>query len=164
MKYLVLSRPHDINNKDRLQYIQVKTENLINSLSHTVTYKHAKSTSIAISSCVFAVCFLILGLVFTFAVNAAYSLPIYIISYALAFVCVLGIILPLAIFRKREERVAQEKIKEHLKKIENLMAQVKKIFADDENQKITLKGEENFINADNNYDDVYDVEAEGGKR
>ena len=48
MKYVLFSRPHKFPNKDRLQYIQVRMENILNGASEHAIKRHKKSTALAV--------------------------------------------------------------------------------------------------------------------
>ena len=69
MKYVRLRRPHKIENKDRLQYLQVRMESFINSVSRVNSHRHIKSHAfIAISFIIFSG-LVALGLWLAFAFN-----------------------------------------------------------------------------------------------
>ncbi len=62
MKYVRLRRPHKIENKDRLQYLQVRMEEAINSLVRISKRVHAKSNFLIAFFSLCAAALLIVGL------------------------------------------------------------------------------------------------------
>ena len=62
MKYVLFSRPHNTPNKDRLQYIQVRMESLLNKSSEHSINRHRKSTALAVLFGIFGLLFLAGGL------------------------------------------------------------------------------------------------------
>lgn len=112
MKYVLFSRPHAIANKDRLQYIQVRMENVLNRASERSIKKHRKSTALA-------VLFGILGLVFTAAgLCLALILQAFIaqicgwICVGLGAVFLLGLIYPLTKVRRDENKRLKIKLEQ----------------------------------------------------
>jgi hypothetical protein len=135
MKYLLLSRPHNIPNKDRLHYLQVKMETKLNYLSRSNAYRHMCSTIVAIVLTLIGLCLLAGGLFFIFGVEAGYSLPLGIALCTAGLLCLVAQIYPLTVMRTKETAKANEKINNSLKQIEAYVKEAGELYtpnADDE--------------------------------
>jgi Flp pilus assembly protein TadB len=127
MKYLLLSRPHKIENKDRLQYLQVKMETCINSLSHTNANQHRKSLTLSILLGIAALGYLAVSLLFFFA----FSGTLYtVLAIVFGVCCVLNLLLqiyPFVVMRKREKKSADEKIESYLMLIDKYLQEARSL-------------------------------------
>lgn len=102
MKYVLFSRPHDTPNKDRLQYVQVRMENILNSISERSIKRHAKSTALAVLLGIFGLLFVAAGLSIALILSAlAYKIYGY-ICVGIGAIMLLGLIYPLTKLRKKE--------------------------------------------------------------
>ncbi len=123
MKYVRLRRPHKIENKDRLQYLQVRMESAINSLSRINSRKHMKSHAfIAVATIIF------LGLVaLGLWLTLAFDQPVWRIfgwwvSGASAALMACAVIL-FVFMRKRENTAAADKMSKSLSLIQSLICE-----------------------------------------
>ena len=127
-----LKRPHKIENKDRLQLLQVKMEYVVNRFALTRKNKHAKSVIFALTLGVFALGFVILGIMLL--INEL-LLPL---SVSL---CVLGVALPLFIVPLVKETVKKEqqsfaaKFKEMTSEISEIISRAKKLYGEENGTK-----------------------------
>lgn len=125
---LVLARPHKMENKDRLQYLQVRMESQINSLSRTDLRRHAASDSLGITFIVFALLllasgiFLILGRVFAFSL--LFGIVFCVLGAGLLAACVY----PFYIKRKKENIIAEEKITKGNALLEKFVAEAQRLL------------------------------------
>jgi hypothetical protein len=132
MKYLVLSRPHNIPNKDRLQYLQVKMETKLNSISHTTAYKHSGSMAFGAILIILALCFFATGLAFIFGLKASFALGLGIAFLVSGFLCAVGVIYPYTAMRAKENERADEKINVALRLIENYVTEARALYSFEE--------------------------------
>ena len=104
MKYVLFSRPRSTPNKDRLQYIQVRMESILNRASERSIKRHRKSTALAV----------LLGLSGLLLVAAGLCLALILPQFAfklcgwicagLGAILTLGLIYPLTKVRKEENK------------------------------------------------------------
>lgn len=121
MKYVRLRRPHRIENKDRLQYLQVRMERAINSLVSIVNRAHVRSSALFFFSMLFSVC--LAGTAVWLVIEYASSWPA-----VLGWVC-LGLAVAAAaaggvrliVLRGREKKSATEKIMDKLRLARDLI-------------------------------------------
>jgi Na+/H+ antiporter NhaC len=121
MKYLLLSRPHKIENKDRLQYLQVKMETSINNISRTSAHRHFKSIAVIALLTVLALAALGVGLFFFIGMQGSVSLSFGIIFCALCLIFLVALIYPLVTMRKRENKRAETQINNSLALVEKYL-------------------------------------------
>ncbi len=123
MKYLSFVRPHKINNKDRLQYLQVRMESAINSMSMHYSRKHKKSVLYGSVLAVFAAVLIAAGLLLLFGADGKSSDIFGFICLGAAPVSVAVFIVPLCLLRKKENLLAEERFKKSLELIDSLIAE-----------------------------------------
>jgi hypothetical protein len=128
MKYLLLSRPHNIPNKDRLQYLQVKMETKLNYLSCSNAYRHKGSFLLGLFLTVLGLCLLACGLFCIFGTDTSFSLPLGITLLSLGLISLAAQVYPYTIMRKKEGERATEKINTALKQIEEYVAEAEKLY------------------------------------
>jgi hypothetical protein len=128
MKYLLMSRPHNIQNKDRLHYLQVRMENKLNYLSRSNAYRHRVSTLVAIILTVLGVCLLALGLYFFFGFDGVLFLPFGIAFSVLGLLFIVAQVYPFTVMRKKESTLAEAKISNALKDIEAFVKEAEELY------------------------------------
>ena len=121
MKYVLFSRPHKFPNKDRLQYIQVRMEHILNGASEHAFRRHKKSTALAV----------ILGLTGLLLIAAGLSLALIFSMLAVkvcGWVCVglggailLGMIYPLVKIRRQENERTKAVLEKDFTEFEKLV-------------------------------------------
>ena len=102
MKYVLFSRPHLFPNKDRLQYIQVRMESILNRASERAFKRHKKSTAIAVLLGLLGLLLIAGGLTVAFIFSSLFVRVCGWICVGLGGACLLGMIYPLVKVRKKE--------------------------------------------------------------
>lgn len=123
MQYFVLRRPHKIENKDRLQYLQVRMENTLNAISLIISKKHAKSTALCALLSVLTLVFCVAGLWLMLGLGQTLGFITGIISFSAAGAALIGIMLVLLVLRRREERAARARIDDNTLLLYRLIAE-----------------------------------------
>ncbi len=136
MKYVRLRRPHKIENKDRLQYLQVRMESLINSVSRVNSRRHIKSRGfIALGTMIF-LGLAALGLWLTLAFEErVWHLCGWWISGLSAALMVLAVVL-FILMQKRENAAAQKKNEQSLQYLRALIEECEAIAPSAEAEQI----------------------------
>lgn len=125
MKYLALYRRHKIANKDRLQYLQVRMETVINRFSYLQRSSHVKS---GLTASLFGV--LILGLIaagfcLLFAVGGVAAD----VGGAVCLTCAgggaLALSVALPVMRRKERKTTEGKMKEAYALLEKLSSEAR---------------------------------------
>lgn len=131
--HLVFARPHNIENKDRLQYLQVKLESHINSLSKVEEKKHEKSLIVSlIVGCVTMALFII-GL--TLALNQQAKSGVVVLGVVLSvvsFIVGVGSIKPISDIYKKENADFKVKIAKNESEIAFILEEIKRLVKTDE--------------------------------
>jgi hypothetical protein len=123
MKYLTLYRAHLIANKDRLQYLQVRMESLLNSFAAIRTKCHEKSAVGAIITGLFAYLLLAGGLCLLLLLGGALPLIFGIICFVLCAALLVWQMYFLIVVRRKENRVADGEYTKALKELQELIAE-----------------------------------------
>lgn len=118
MKFVVFRRPHKIENKDRLQYLQVRMENAINSISVVAFKRHRRSTVVGIMLSILMSCLFALGMWLFFWLKGETGFVAGIISLSASAAVLVGMLITLFVMRKKEDETARSKIED---KVELLM-------------------------------------------
>ncbi len=104
MKYVLFSRPHNMPNKDRLQYIQVRMESILNRASERSIKRHSKSTALAVLLGIFGLLFVAAGLCLALILPQLLVKICGYICVGLGGILLLGLIYPLTKVRKDENK------------------------------------------------------------
>lgn len=120
MNYVRLRRPHKIENKDRLQYLQVRMESSVNSLVSITKRAHIKSNSVIAISVVLVLALIALGLWPVIAVGGGWAILGW-TGIGLAAALTIAAAVICAVMRRREKKTATGKIIEKLRFIQTLM-------------------------------------------
>lgn len=112
MKYILYSRPHDVENRDRLQYLQVRMENALNSISESWVKRYSKSTALAVFLGLFGCALIAVALWAFFALSRESYLWVTILSGSAGICFFIALIYPFFFERKKEEREFKKKSKE----------------------------------------------------
>lgn len=123
MKYMLYSRPRNIENKDRLQYLQVRMENSLNSVSERWVKRYSKSTAIAVFLGVLGSAFIGLGLWIFFAFSHENYLWLSIFAECLGIACYISLVYPLVFVRRAEKKEVRKKGLESLALIKTLIGE-----------------------------------------
>lgn len=121
MKYVLFSRPHNVPNKDRLQYIQVRMESLLNASSERIIKRHRKSIALAVSFVIFGLLFAAGGLCLALILP---RLAVHICGWVcvgLGGVLSLGTIYPLTKVRKDENKRLKTELEENFAQFEKFV-------------------------------------------
>lgn len=102
MKYVLFSRSHAFPNKDRLQYIQVRMESILNRASERAFKRHKVSTAIAVLLGLLGLLLIAGGLTVALALPSLFVRVCGWICVGLGGACLLGMIYPLVKVRKKE--------------------------------------------------------------
>lgn len=121
MKYVLFSRPHVFPNKDRLQYVQVRMEHILNRASEKYIRKHSRSTAFAVTLGVFALVFAAAGLCLFFLLNSLLANIGAYVCFGLGGISLLGLIYPLTKVRKRENKRLKKELAEGFALFEKLV-------------------------------------------
>lgn len=122
MKFVALRRPHAMEHKDRLQYLQVRMETTINRLSTVIFKKHAGSNVLFafLGLCALALALTGLSLYIVFGADGTgFVSMISCCSVAAAFVLCALVTVPL--LRRREEKESKIKTVEKLRLLKELI-------------------------------------------
>ena len=120
MNYVRLRRPHKIENKDRLQYLQVRMESSVNSLVSITKRAHIKSNSVIAISVVLVLALIALGLWPVIACDGVWVILGW-ASIGLAAALTIAAAVICTIMHRREKKTATGKIIEKLRFIQTLM-------------------------------------------
>lgn len=155
MKYIALRRPHKIENKDRLQLLQVRMESAVNSVSSVNAKKHAKSGIIFTVLAVIALGLAALGLWLIFGLSGQIGFISGIVSCGLAASVLVAATVMILAMRKPEEEAAKNKIIQTLKTLQSLLEEARALVPaelyDEESGQSDLP--------DGLYDDAEDAET-----
>jgi Flp pilus assembly protein TadB len=121
MKYIALFRPHAIANKDRLQYLQVRMESLLNSFASIRAKCYTKSTLAAVITGICAYLFLACGLCLLFLFDWWLPVAAAIVCFSVAAGFIGWQFYFLIFVRKKERANASVKYSQTLKEIESLI-------------------------------------------
>lgn len=120
MNYVRLRRPHRIANKDRLQYLQVRMENSINSLVAITNRAHIKSNGIAAAGTLATLAIAALGLWLVIA--RAGALRIFgLVCVGLSLAVAIAATVAVYVMRRREKKAATAAIIEKLRLTQSLI-------------------------------------------
>lgn len=120
MNYVRLRRPHRIANKDRLQYLQVRMENSINSLVAITNRAHIKSNGIAAAGTLATLAIAALGLWLVIA--RAGTLRIFgWVCVGLSLAVAIAVTVAVYVMRRREKKAATAAIIEKLRLTQSLI-------------------------------------------
>lgn len=125
--YITFRRPHNIKNKDRLQYLQIAMEHSFNGISQRFIHKHTKS--ILFSSLLGLLFSAILALSVVF-IATGYTKLTSIIAYILCPVSVAGIIftaVATAKLFKKENRSFIKHTAESMEEFKNIIHEVEEL-------------------------------------
>lgn len=134
--HLSFKRQHKIENKDRLQYLQVKYENLLNEDSFLLSRRHAKSQAVISISLVFGVSALLGFLSLIFLIKSTLSIvfgSILVLAQAIISVYLFRRIRNL---RKKEKQNYKEKSQDIKLKIDGIIAEAKLLAGVNEDEKV----------------------------
>lgn len=120
MKYLALYRRHKIANKDRLQYLQVRMETVINRFSYLQRRSHAKSGLTALLLGVLVLGFAAAGFCLLFAVGGVAADVGGAVCLACAGATALAMAIALPLMRRKERKATERKMKEAYDLLEKL--------------------------------------------
>jgi hypothetical protein len=134
MKYVLLSRPHKIRNKDRLQYLQVKMETKINAISQIRVKRHIGSTCVTIGLCVFMFLFALSGILAYFLLSGTMATVSCFALCSCAFACLLFEFFPFLIMRKSEVKKCNGAIKNNLRAIDGYIAEARTLCDSEESE------------------------------
>ena len=121
MKYVLFSRPHNVSNKDRLQYIQVRMESLLNASSERSIKRHRKSTALAVLLGIFGLLFLASGLCLALILPQLAVRVCGWVCVGLGGVLLLGVIYPLTKVHKDENKRLKAELEENLAQFEKFV-------------------------------------------
>ncbi len=120
MNYVRLRRPHKIENKDRLQYLQVRMESSVNSLVSITKRAHIKSNSVIAISVVLVLALIALSLWLVIACDGVWAILGW-TGIGLAAALTIAAAVICTIMHRREKKTATGKIIEKLRFIQTLM-------------------------------------------
>lgn len=120
MNYVRLRRPHRIANKDRLQYLQVRMENSINSLVAITNRAHIKSNGIAAAGTLATLAIAALGLWLVIARAGALRLFGW-VCVGLSLAVAIAVTVAVYVMRRREKKAATAAIIEKLRLTQSLI-------------------------------------------
>lgn len=110
MKFVVFRRPHKIENKDRLQYLQVRMENALNNMSAIVFKRHRKSAALFAVLMLLSLGLIALGLWLFFGLMGGAGFIGGIISLSAAAAVIVSALIALFVLRKKEDAATKQKI------------------------------------------------------
>lgn len=142
MKYLTLSRPHRIDNKDRLQYLQVRMETEINNISSSFVKKHLKSATLTLILLIAALVCMSLGIALLIAFSSQNGLIWGCVLMCLSAAFTLLTIFPSTLLRKKENSISVKKVEESTKLISSLIAEAESLapsYNEQEEQPLAIK-------------------------
>lgn len=122
MKYVRLRRPHFIENKDRLQYLQVRMETAINSLVTITRRAHVKSNLVLALAAVALVCMAAAGIWLALAFNGPLATAGIIIAGCGVLVMIAGLI-AYGVLRRREKKAAAARVMDKLRLTQSLISE-----------------------------------------
>ncbi len=120
MNYVRLRRPHRIANKDRLQYLQVRMENSINSLVAITNRAHIKSNGIAAAGTLATLAIAALGLWLVIARAGALRIFGW-VCVGLSLAVAIAATVAVYVMRRREKKAATAAIIEKLRLTQSLI-------------------------------------------
>lgn len=120
MNYVRLRRPHRIANKDRLQYLQVRMENSINSLVAITNRAHIKSNGIAAAGTLATLAIAALGLWLVIARAGALRIFGW-VCVGLSLAVAIAVTVAVYVMRRREKKAATVAIIEKLRLTQSLI-------------------------------------------
>lgn len=120
MKYVRLVRPHKIQNKDRLQYLQVRMESAINSLVEITNRAHMKSSFITSLMVIAAFAFAVLGIWLAVMFTGVLHITGY-VSLGICAVLAIASAIVCHILRRKERIVATDRIVEKMRLTQSLI-------------------------------------------
>lgn len=120
MNYVRLRRPHRIANKDRLQYLQVRMENSINSLVAITNRAHIKSNGIAAAGTLATLAIAALGLWLVIASAGALRIFGW-VCVGLSLAVAIAVTVAVYVMRRREKKAATAAIIEKLRLTQSLI-------------------------------------------
>lgn len=127
MKYISMRRPHKIENKDRLQLLQVRMETGVNQISAIYAKKHLKSGILFSVLTALGLALLAFGLWLIFESYAQIAWGIVCCVVAGALIAVADVIL--CVLRKPEEEAAERRILQILKSLQALLSEADTLSA-----------------------------------
>lgn len=121
MKFVVFRRPHKIENKDRLQYLQVRMENTINSISVIAFKRHRRSTFVGIMLSILLSGLFALGMWLFFWLKGETGFVTGIISLSASAAVLVCMLITLFVMRKKEDETTRLKIEDKAELLRHLM-------------------------------------------
>lgn len=121
--HLTFSRPHVIENKDELLYLQVCYEERLNKASDLERYKYSLSS---VFYCTLLT-FVVLGIILSLISILKYSNILIGILFVLGSILLSGLIIPINKLRKRENGKYIDKVNEILEQIKDILQKVKSL-------------------------------------
>ncbi len=112
VKYISFSRPHKIEHKDRLQYLQVRMESAINGIAANFFNRHKRSIALTSVFVSFGLIFVALGLWLMLGLGGDAGVILGIIFTAFGGTLVLAIVYPLIFVHIKENKEAKANIEE----------------------------------------------------
>ncbi len=126
--HLVFARPHNIENKDRLQYLQVKLESHLNALSRNEEKRHTKSLVVSLSIAVIVVALVTIGLSIAFNINAKSGLIVFgTILTVIGFFVGVSAIRPIVKIYQKEKVDYQVKLAKNQSEITLILEEIKRL-------------------------------------
>lgn len=135
MKYILLSRPHDIKNKDRLQYLQVRIENRMNAVSKILAGRHRTSNIFLLTVLTVALALIAAGLYLILGLGGSLGYILGSIACAAGLIGFGTVIYPTMRIRRGEDEGVKIKTEKNLKKIEGILEEVHNLWDATEEQK-----------------------------
>jgi hypothetical protein len=127
MKYILLSRPHHVPEKDRLQYLQVRMETQINAISGAYTFRHTKSDAFLLFCCLVCTCLMALGIYFI--IEKPFWTAVVMGSLIVVFsaFCGAGCVYPYKKMRQKEKNSCDERVLSGMNLIAKLVDEARAI-------------------------------------
>ncbi len=122
-----LIREHKIENKDKLQLLQIKMEKAVNSFAVKRRDRHAGSTVLGLTSGVFSLLLIIFGIFSVLKLSAPLSLFLGIPMMAVGIILPVSLIVPLRRMLKRENKSFMAAYREMGAEISKILSKVEKI-------------------------------------
>ena len=114
VEQIVLIRPHNIPNKDKVQYLQVCFERQLERVSKLYTFKNLKSIIFGLGVCILCFALILTGVITASALISLLGI--------LAFILTVPVIFKL---RKKENQIFRVKSQKILQESEEILQQVK---------------------------------------